>query len=152
MNPSSKRGFHKLLVLFMVLPSLLLRILGLGRNPNKTLGLETTNNHTIAWKTIQSFKSPCSSIQNHIVPYLSLALLLFSSSSLPLPLLLSFPLLPFFSTFFVSQNETKFALIHVLLRPCLAKSIKTFFFLSFSNCILVPNFSSISIPSFLYLP
>ena len=34
-----------LLVLFKVLPSLLLRILGLGRNPNKTLGLETTNNH-----------------------------------------------------------------------------------------------------------
>ena len=28
-----------LLVLFKVLPSLLLRILGLGRNPSKTLGL-----------------------------------------------------------------------------------------------------------------
>ena len=50
MNPSSKRGFHMLLVLFKVLPSILLRILGLGRNPNKTLGLELINFSRIPYK------------------------------------------------------------------------------------------------------
>ena len=148
MNPSSKRGFHKLLVLFMVLPSLPLRILGLGRNPNKTLGLETTNNHTIAWKTIQSFKSPCSSI-----PFCLLELLSFSSSSLPLPLLLllSFPLFSpsLYGSLSLFGDQIWSSLIPCLLRPCLAKSFFSFLLLAFHFCILVPHFSFISIPSFL---
>ena len=89
-----------LLVLFKVLPSLLLRILGLGRNPNKTLGFwEQTNNYAIVWKTIPSFKSPCSSI-----PLILACLISFLSLPLPLPLL-SFSLLSLSIRFGLSKNE-----------------------------------------------
>ena len=124
MNPSSKRGFHVLLVLFKILPSLLLRILGLGRNPNKTLGFwEQTNNYAIVWKTIPSFKSPCSSIP---------LILAFLISFLPLPLLLlSFSLLSLSIRFGLSKMRDQFALIsYFLLRPCLAMT-KTHFCFKF---------------------
>ena len=125
MNPSSKRGFHVLLVLFKVLPSLLLRILGLGRNPNKTLGFwEQTNNYAIVWKTIPSFKSPCSSI-----PLILACFSLFSSSPSLLLLLLLFSLsLLSLSTVLSHKMRPLFGLISCLLRPCLAKTRKPFFF------------------------
>ena len=67
-----------LLLLFKVLPSLLLRILGLGRNPYKTLGLETTNNHPSMeihtnQRSILKFSSS--------IPLILASLLLLSSSS-----------------------------------------------------------------------
>ena len=103
MNPSSKRGFHVLLVLFKVLPSLLLRILGLGRNPNKTLDFwEQTNNYAIVWKTIPSFKSSCSSI-----PLILACLISFLSLPLPL-LLLSFSLLSLSIRFGLSKMRDQF--------------------------------------------
>ena len=87
MNPTSKGGFHVLLVLFKVLPRLLLRILGLGRNPNKTLGFGNKLITIKAWKFIQNFRIPCSSIPLILAsPYSSPLLLL----PLYLPLLLSF--------------------------------------------------------------
>ena len=101
-----------LLILFKVLPSLLLRILGLGRIPNKTLGLGKI--------IIIQPKDPYS---NLVVPYLfgfASPLLLFffssSSSSSSSSLFLFSP-----STIFSLQNETNFGLIQMgLLRPCLA--------------------------------
>ena len=129
MNPSSKRGFHVLLVLFKVLPSLLLRILGLGRYPNKTLGFwEQTNNYAIVWKTIPSFKSPCSSI-----PLILACYSLFSSSSslLLLLLLLFSPSLLSLSTVLSLKMRLLFGLISCLLRPCLAKTRKPIFLNTF---------------------
>ena len=115
-----------LLVLFKVLPILLLRIPGLGRNHNKTLGFwEQTNNYAIVWKTIPSFKSPCSSIP------LILACLI---SFLPLPppiLLLSFSLLSLSIRFGLSKNERPIcSYLLFLLRPCLAMT-KTHFCFKF---------------------
>ena len=126
MNPSSKRGFHMLLLLFKVLPSLLLRILGLGRNPNKTLGLELINFSRIPYKIHMIHTRIHTQVSS--IPFWPSFPLLFSSSSLPLPLLLSFPL-PSLSLRFglPKMRDQIFALIHVLLRPCLAKTRKPIF-------------------------
>ena len=113
MNPSSKRGFHMLLVLFKVLPSLLLRILGLGRNPNKTLGLELINFSRIPYKIHMIHTRIHTQVSS--IPFCSSIFFLFSSSSLPLPLLLSFPLIIFFSSsprFGLSKMRDQLLLSH----------------------------------------
>ena len=134
MNPSSKRGFHMLLVLFKVLPSLLLRILGLGRNPNKTLGFwEQTNNHAIVWKTIPSFKSPCSSIPKskfHTFDLSLLDLLPSSSSSSSSSSSLFLSSLPLYTVWSLKNERPICSYLIYLLRPCLAMT-KTHFCFKF---------------------
>ena len=100
----------------------------------QTLGLGQATNHAIVWKFIQEF----------IVPYLcSSFLLLFSSSSLPLPLFL----LPFSSLFYVffgsSQMRPNLVLNKMsFLKPCLAPKNPFFFGLSFHYFTLVLWFFS----------
>ena len=135
MNPSSKRGFHVILVLFKVLTSLLLRILGLGRNPNKTLGFwEQTNNYAIVWKTISSFKSPCSSI-----PFWSSIFFLFSSSLFFSSSFFSFLLLLFsLSLRFSLYLETKFVFKPMFVKAMFGQVNKTHFWLNFLYLHLIP--------------
>ena len=83
MNPFSKEGFHILIVLFKVLPTLLSIIFGLRWNPSKTLCLGKI--------IIIQTKDPYSSL---VVPYLNHRIHTF--------FILASPLLLFFFSLFLS--------------------------------------------------
>ena len=125
MSPSSKRGFHMLLVLFKVLPSLLLRILGLGRNPNKTLGLELINFSRIPYKIHMihtRIHTQVSSIPFCLTPLSSLLFFFSFSSSSSTSLFLS----SLYGFCLLWRPNLVFS-YPCLLRPCLAKSFLIFF-------------------------
>ena len=119
MNPTSKGGFHTLdpiRIYFRV------RFLT-THNPQTCIIQIYTKFHTKIQRSILES-----------IPFFSSSLLLFSSSSLPLPLLLYFPLL-FFSTFLVSNFlETNCSYPPFELRPCLA--------FAFLNSFLIFEFRS----------
>ena len=93
MNPTSKGGFHTYLVPYGVLLTLILINLGLGRNSNKTLERSNAKQESLYPRLLHTTQNmyPYKSIQNSI-PFCSSLPLLFSSSSLSLPLLLLLPL------------------------------------------------------------